>query len=159
MDAGSENLSWERVPESLRALLRDLVGGKRHWPLFLHGKQGVGKSAVGKLLRASTFRSLMRDITHFEDIAFSKAGWDWLKEATLVIIDEVGARTSQSNEYSYRAMKRILDLREEHRSRAGVYISNLTMKQIPEFYDDRIASRMLCGTIYEMTGPDQRIAK
>ena len=95
----------------------------------------------------------------YENIAFTDGGLDWeqANETPLVIVDEVGAKTKHASEYSYASMKRLLDLRETKHNRTGVYISNLDSGEIATFYDDRIASRMLCGTVHLYGGADMRV--
>jgi hypothetical protein len=39
----------------------------------------------------------------------------------------------------------------------AIYISNLEPEAIARVYDDRIASRLLCGTWYKLDGEDRRL--
>ena len=39
---------------------------------------------------------------------------------------------------------------------ASIYISNLSPQQLHTAFDDRIASRLLCGTLHELDGNDRR---
>jgi chromosomal replication initiation ATPase DnaA len=38
-----------------------------------------------------------------------------------------------------------------------VYISNATPDEIARLFDDRIASRLVAGTAFEVAGPDRRV--
>ena len=154
-------LEWDRVPGELRELILGLVNGKEPWPLFLYGRQGAGKTVVCKLLCSVVHGAILRQASMYDGIAFQDGGLDWEQAyaARLLIVDEVGARIKTANEFSYAAIKRILDRREHKHNRTGVYVSNLEPSEIASCYDDRIASRMMCGSIYCYDGKDQRMPK
>lgn len=59
----------------------------------------------------------------------------------------------------YTTLKGAIDYREYHCNRVGIYISNLTPDHLAELYDDRIASRLTSGTVFELNGADRRNVK
>jgi len=152
-------LRWDRVDPNLVAIMRELVNGVAPWPLLLYGSPGTGKTAAGKLLNAVVYKSVMALASDYEAVAFDLESQTWsdIKKSELVVVDEIGARTRQANEYSFQAMKTILDWREDYKNRTGVYISNLEPTALSKVYDDRIVSRLMAGTVYEIKGVDMRI--
>ena len=154
-------ISWDRMDKDLRDTMRELVRGNLDWPLFVYGKQGTGKSVSGQLLNSVVQGSIMKLMSFYEGSVFDEwykgSDWDQFNKAELVIIDEIGARTNSVNEYSYQALKRMLDEREQRSNRVGMYISNLGPKELAEMYDERIVSRLMAGTVHEYKGVDMRI--
>jgi len=148
------------VNESLVQVFRDLVAGKERWPLFLHGPVGTGKTSAALCLAdwcdTATIVTPDRlcDITKRDN---AETEWDFIARKELAILDELGTRTV--NEFHYSVVKRFLDEREEHAGRVGIYISNIKPSDVSTLYDDRIASRLLCGTRVELSGKDRRVAR
>lgn len=79
--------------------------------------------------------------------------WGELEKSHLVAIDELGARDRVSDHH-YDTIKRLLDKRE---GRPLVAISNLPLKRLAQLYDDRLASRLACGTVLTVEGADLRL--
>jgi hypothetical protein len=75
----------------------------------------------------------------------------------LVVLDEIGAR-QKVTDLHYSAVKEFADVRELDHSGVAIYISNLEPMQLANVYDDRIASRLLCGTWYKLDGKDRRMS-
>lgn len=85
----------------------------------------------------------------------SEAGfWERWKLSKLTVLDELGARGNVTD-FQYETVKKAIDARE---GLCCVYLSNAGLDEIAALYDDRIASRLAGGTVFELTGPDQRIA-
>jgi hypothetical protein len=76
----------------------------------------------------------------------------------LVVLDEIGAR-QKVTDLHYSAVKEFADVRELDHSGVAIYISNLEPAQLAAVYDDRIASRLLCGTWFKLDGKDRRMGE
>jgi hypothetical protein len=83
--------------------------------------------------------------------------WEAIEEKDLIVLDELGVRGKVS-EFGYGVLKRCVDARDQLAGRAAVYISNLAPAKLAELLDDRLASRILCGTRFELAGEDRRFA-
>ncbi len=46
----------------------------------------------------------------------------------------------------HQAIQKLADIRERRR-RVVVYVSNLPVEKLAALYDDRVASRLSCGTV------------
>ncbi len=159
-------------------MFRDLVSGKRKWPLFLHGNPGGGKTCaclalLDFLLPAQQMYVTAAEVTSMVMATFGKPGrFDWRlfgayhdegqypsglpkkpHGSALVVLDELGVR--EVKETHYECIQRILDDRE---SLPLILISNLDLAGIGRVYDARIASRCEAGTVVNLVGPDRRIA-
>lgn len=151
--------TWKMVPQNLMDLCRDLTGGVKPWPLYVHGPPGVGKSRFGLCFADIVPGSLVWQVETISGRAFrDEKHWEVAATAPLIVLDELGTRAKPS-EYEYASIKRFADLRDRGDGRVAVYISNLDPAALAFHYDDRIASRLLCGTIYHFDGPDQRFAR
>jgi hypothetical protein len=56
-------------------------------------------------------------------------------------------------------VKNFADARAINARGVAVYVSNVAPNELASMYDDRICSRLLCGTWFELKGPDRRLAK
>jgi DNA replication protein DnaC len=83
-----------------------------------------------------------------------RSRWWFIRDADVAVIDELGTR-SRDSDVEYSAVKGAADAREH---KPTIWISNHPPQQMRELYDDRIFSRICCGTWYELTGPDRRMA-
>jgi DNA replication protein DnaC len=153
--------SWSRVATELQEFFRQLATGERPWPALLHGPTGTGKS-IGALcfcdrIRSAFFDSLegLCDITMSRDENNKEDCWEKVRTKDLVVIDEIGAR-ERIGDLQYSTLKKVLDIREMHAKRVGLYITNCSPDVLPVMFDDRVASRMLCGSIFELNGEDRR---
>lgn len=79
--------------------------------------------------------------------------WEVIEQRHLVVLDELGSR-EKVGDLHYQAVKRITDLRD---NQPTIYIANLAPAALARCYDDRIASRILCGSIFELSGNDRRM--
>ena len=145
----------DQVDPHLRSIFRSLAAGKAKWPLFLHGPTGTGKTCA-----VLAFSDFVKAALYFlaEELADAiMAGgivWQRIGECQLAICDEVGAR-ERIGDLHYQAIKRFADLRDH---RPAIYVSNCHPDALGKLYDDRIVSRVLCGTWYECQGEDRRMA-
>lgn len=143
------------VDERLRNLLRALCQGKEKWPLFLHGPAGTGKSSAGLALcdYAPTATFLTLDDVCDRIMRGEHDLEEWLASKHLAVLDELGTR-NKATDLPYTAAKKFCDARH---GMPAIYISNLPPSQIAVLFDDRIASRVLCGTWFELSGADRRV--
>lgn len=162
-----------KIDESLRQVLRGLIAGERPWPLLIHGAAGRGKTCAALCLLDYaggdywTAADLCETLLLSRDGKYSLRGdqgpvaiyprqfWGILKARPLVVIDEIGLREN-ATDYQYETLQRALDARH---TKPAVYISNLKPDALRMVYDDRIASRMTCGTVVEVVGDDRRAIK
>jgi chromosomal replication initiation ATPase DnaA len=148
----------DRLDPKLLALMRRLAAGESPWPLYLHGAPGRGKTCAA-LAMADVIETAM--FTTCEDLTDGVMGdnatamWESVRVKHLAILDELGAR-ERMNDLHYSAVKRFADLREQHAGRVAIYIGNVTPEELPGLYDDRLASRILCGMVYRLEGDDRR---
>ena len=167
---------WERemskVSEPMKQIFRQLVTGVGRWPLYLFGAPGVGKTSACLALLDYIPSGVRVGKKSGKIVDFGPGGLydtaEWIvkrllkgdigdkmiKGAPLAVLDELGQR-EKCGDAQYSAVKDFADLR---RGKPTIYISNLAPDQIPTAYDDRIASRILCGTRFELTGEDRRFA-
>jgi hypothetical protein len=159
------------IPPKVAAAIRLLVAGEAPWPLLLHGPPGTGKTCAGLVL-----------LDHAGGEYFTAAGWarrlidaqqgrlSWQRDgvsgavtegmcwaaagrAPLVVLDELGVR-GQVSDHAYEAVKQMIDAR---RGRPFVAISNVDLDALAKVYDDRVASRLGCGLVVRVDGPDRRV--
>lgn len=155
--------SLHSVDAGLLAVLDDLANGKRRWPLLLWGPPGRGKSCAALALcdvvetaafwtaeDLATF-TLRRDPAEVDD-EFSHLG-----RKALAVLDELGTR-ERVGDLGYTVVKRFADIREQQAGRVAIYISNVAPHELANIYDDRLASRLLCGEVFELKGTDRRKA-
>jgi len=143
------------VEPGLCRLFGQLCAGERAWPLLLYGGVGSGKTmaalALADMLRVrvsyATLEELCGDVM--------EGGRPWKSHGDLLILDEVGER-SKVGDLHYTTLKSVLDWREFHRRRVGLYISNLSPADLAALFDDRIVSRLTAGSVYRLSGGDRR---
>ncbi len=139
-----------------------LVNGEAQWPLFLHGNTGRGKTCAALALCDWAVHSIYRTVDDLCDSIMDRSKpaspWDWLTNPDLAVLDELGARENVGDLH-YSAVKRFTDWREMKSRRVAIYISNHGPDAIEKLYDDRIASRILCGTWFELGGDDRRMGE
>lgn len=135
--------------------LQKLAAGLLDWPLFLYGKTGCGKTCAALWLMDQVRSSVYVTMEQLIKDAWTKDKWfPYCKpdHADLLIVDEIGARSFDSDR-EYVALKEVSDLREHC---PAIYISNISAADIQKQYDDRIFSRLCCGTIVYLKGKDRR---
>lgn len=144
------------VAPELRRVFRGLVSGELRWPLYLHGLVGTGKTLAALCLHDHVPGARYVTVEKLADavVAQNDREWTRLRENRLVVLDELGAR-QRDTDLHYTAIQRLADIREL-RNRVAVYVSNLSIVELAALYDDRIASRLSCGTRFELKGADRR---
>ena len=60
----------------------------------------------------------------------------------------------ECNKRCFVAVKKFAELRD---GQPAIYVSNVKPETLGTLYDDRIASRVLCGSWYELVGDDRRM--
>ncbi len=154
--------SMAEVDAGLREKFWGLLLGELPWPLFLYGPTGTGKTLAAMCLSDYVPDSLYITADKLTDLMWKPGDpwWGRLRECALVIVDELGETTIKDTERAaYNGIKRCLDGREMHTGRVGVYITNHSPADIAVIYDDRIASRVLCGTRHHLDGNDRRLPR
>ncbi len=177
--ASEKNRTVAKIPESLRAAIRSLVKGDSPWPLFVHGPAGTGKTCAALCLldyvqQSEVFASGYYTTSGLcETVIRSQAGrldwycegrggiiwpekfWEHFAGLRLAVLDEIGSRERVSDHH-YECVKRVIDDRS---GQPLILLSNLTLAQIAQVYDDRLASRMAGGTVLKLEGPDMRLQR
>jgi DNA replication protein DnaC len=145
--------------------------GKEPWPIFLHGNAGVGKTVLtlalmecigGEYEIFSDFCDYMIQVRNGDVYesnlynrwkVFPNHVWQRIRRHTIYTLDEIGLR-ERTTDFQHETLKRILDIRD---GMASIFISNISPEGLNTIYDDRIVSRMCCGTIIELKGKDRRM--
>lgn len=142
---------WEKIPEDLQQTFIRLTKGRAPWPFYLWGAAGVGKTYAAFWLLNQVDRSAYLTVENLTGIIWQRDAslWRIIAQTPLAVIDEIGAR----GDHEYLAIKRAADLREE---KPTIWISNLTPAELLAAFDDRIFSRLCCGTLLGVSGFDQR---
>lgn len=152
--------SIDRVDRKLFDTFRGLCRGEKPWPLFLTGPTGTGKTYAALALldgiRGGTLfttvprlrERLFRDPVDFDRITG--------EQTALAVLDELGVRGDVSD-FEFEAVARFADQREQTAGSAAIYISNHPPEEIAKIYDERIESRVLGGTWFELKGDDRRL--
>ena len=143
------------IRPELRAVFSDLVRGQRPWPLFLFGDAGVGKSRAALALCDHVPGSYYLTIEQVCTEVLERTDgvtWRYLPGHSLVACDELATRKT-AGDLEYTTLKRIADVREDL---PAIYISNVMPGELIEVYDERLGSRLLCGTIYRLVDRDRR---
>jgi hypothetical protein len=156
---------WDLVDANLQDKLTTLAQGGLHWPLFLWGDVGAGKTAAVlafcDLLEAARYWTVGRLLTDCDSRHPGQPPWEmpWgAKNGTpqLAVLDELG-RDAQVGRWEYDCVQAFADWRIDQ---PAIYVSNHGPKEIARRYDfcdrGRVESRLTCGTVHELTGPDRR---
>lgn len=146
--------NWSEIKPALQHKLMELATGHGDWPLYLHGDTGVGKSCAAAALVNRTANAPYLLAEQLCDAVYAPHAHPWpcIKDAELVVIDEVGLRPAQ-DQRAFLAMDQAARLREH---RPTIWISNHGPDRLRQLFDDRLYSRLTCGTVIELTGPDRR---
>ncbi len=155
--------SMAQVDQALVSTFRKLAGGAQPWPLFLFGPTGAGKTLAALSLcdhaRTASYHTAEGLCDTTIELKYRpdelRDLWETIATKDLVVLDEIGIR-GQASDFAYTTLKRLADAREMHAGRVAIYISNLPPREVATLYDDRICSRLLCGTRFELKGRDRR---
>ncbi len=149
---------YSNVSASLRALFDKLLAGSLRWPLYLHGPNGTGKTyACRAFLRTKlggayfNARELIGDMIN-KPVLIGPI----IEEAPYACLDELGARLSDPSGVAYDAVMWFADKRID---KPTIYVSNRPPMEMKDAYDERVFSRICCGTWYELTGKDRRFER
>lgn len=160
------------VPPRLKDAFRECRKGLAPWPLLILGDVGVGKTRFclciydwygGRYTELSTLadefamvrRGEFRDLRWTTEPKVYERDWiKMLEDERILIVDDIGRRSNES-EHVRDTLIRVLNAREG--GRPLVVVSNLTLDQLSESYDDRIASRLSAGTVINAEGDDRRV--
>lgn len=165
---------WQKVAPSLQEALLSACR-RQAWPIYMFGEVGRGKSCAAACLYrdfpgwALWFETaqIVADVLEcrsngkgFIVRSNGEHSWDeWessilrkVRDAHFVCFDDVGIR--KPSEAAYEVFFNLANLR---RGKPTVFTGNLDGRSLRNVYDDRICSRLLCGTVIEVTGADRRL--
>lgn len=160
-----------RVPERISAAFRQCRLGHLPWPLMLSGTVGVGKTRAclcmhdqfgGRYEELATYaddfglvrRGEFRDRRWINEPKLSERDWiKLIRDERLIIVDDIGRRAKESD-HVLDTLIRVLNAREG--GHPLVLVTNLTPEELAHNYNDRIASRMVAGTVVNVDSIDQR---
>lgn len=157
----------DRVPVPVREAGNAVISNDGPWPFVMLGEAGAGKTCAALLMAAhvKTFVYFIRFRDWCDRLRWAKRGelqtstgfkmtepetWDEWRRAKLGVLDDIGAR--EVTDHALEAMLGVLDRRE---GLPLVCTSNLTLEELGNLFDDRVASRLSAGTIVYLEG-DQR---
>lgn len=143
------------------------VAGAKPWPLTLAGPVGVGKTCAALAVTDITRGRV--EFARFADLAQQmvalKCGdtqrdawcqfWDRYETAALCVIDDIGLR-QRATEHQ---VETLLEAIERRHRWPVILTTNLTLDQLAESYDDRIASRLSAGSFVWIDGTDRRVTR
>ena len=157
-----------QIDPALRATIQELADGSVRWPLLLLGEAGSGKTCAALCmidlfggwyvtlpeLCALVIRAQQGELSWSSGYRrFESDIWSAWRRARLVVVDEIGARTTVSDHHC-ETIKHALDIRQ---GKPAVFISNhLLVADLAKLYDDPISSRLASGTQVWLTG-DRRV--
>ncbi len=155
--------SMKLVTPALVEVFRSLTTAKAPWPLYLWGPAGAGKTraclALCDFVGGSRYFTVqeacdakMRQATSMPWDSYGVFSSEW---PALVVMDELGVRT-KIGDLEYSVITEVWESRERHGKGVAVYVSNLSPQELADAYDDRIASRVLAGTVFKLDGEDRR---
>lgn len=149
------------VDEVILRAFRGLVGGTQPWPAFVTGPPGCGKTCAALALLDHVSTGVYTTAAELTERAFRSFNggppinwrqWFAPDKCDLVVLDELGARKSVSDTH-YEQVQKVLDIRE---GAPLVVVTNLTLAEVAQVYDDRIASRCGAGTVVTLWRSDVR---
>ena len=152
------------IEKGLREIIRAICNGERPWPLVFVGSAGGGKTCAALCLADHVLGAIYRTSQDLcfdaNDAAFDRLQssngfritlreyWRLWEQAPLAILDEVCTRGTVTDAV-YDNVKLAIDTRE---GSPLVFISNLSLSQITQTFDDRISSRLSAGTVCLFSG-------
>jgi DNA replication protein DnaC len=165
-------VDWDEVAPDFRRELSQAMNANR-WPIYLFGGAGRGKSCaaaciycrapgrplwvetnwyIGKITRCrmgcpDEVSSITSSSTESEPSLVGK-----VRNASLVVFDDVGIRIPTE-----AAFEILFELVSVRKGKPTIYTSNLGGGALADLFDDRIASRLLSGTVIEVHGKDRRL--
>jgi len=149
----------EPINDMLWSILVALANGNQKWPLYLYGPPGRGKTCASLFLADQCPWVLYAPVERLVTWEVNRAElwWDAMRSTQLLIVDEL-ARSDRSHGYQgleLDAVTRAADARDPFRP--AIWISNHPPEFMLRYYDERVHSRICCGTVFELLGPDLRM--
>lgn len=159
---------WERtaagIDPKLKAIFFDLAGVRRRWPLLLWGPPGTGKTLGSLALSDQVEGALTVDygtvaehVRRLQGIVLDEKAitrhWEGWRRHELTIVDELG-QGGKVTDFAYQTLWQLADDRQ---GKPSIWISNVSPQELAGIYDDRIISRIACGTVLRMDGADRRM--
>ena len=154
------------IQPKLGKVLWDACNGATAWPLTILGDAGTGKTCAALCVldrvygprRYTTTAELVFDLNllrRSDNPSRERGFWEHWRGCDLTVLDEIGARGEVTDSH-YEILKLAIDRRQDQ---PAIFLSNHTIGQLADIYDDRIASRLQSGTVFDMAGwPDRRVA-
>lgn len=162
-----------QVPTQLLVAMRAVWRGEKPWPLVILGDAGAGKTRAGLLMldyingtfymqctvwvarvRSAMMGTLTTSPAYPPYSIREMELWQAWTRPELAMLDDIGTR-EKVTDHHYETVKRCLDDRE---GKATIYTSNLDLGALEKCYDDRVASRLVAGTIVNVRGDQRRDA-
>lgn len=154
----------------VRSVIAELASGFRPWPLVMLGSTGGGKTCSSLVMadhvKGAKYFTAAEFYESLTDAEFGRlqnqSGYststrkfwsDWVS-APLAILDEVGLRGKVSDA-AYAATFHAIDRRH---AQPLVVISNLSIHELHQVFDDRVVSRLAAGTVLRFSG-DRRVGE
>lgn len=157
----------ELINPNLRRAIQGCLSAELPWPLLIHGQTGSGKTYAALCLidaYGGWFETAGGLTAMLISAAQGHLQWggghsrtaeevwqDW-KRAQIVVLDELGTR--KASDFTCDIVRQAIDTRD---GKPAVFIANDTLVDLAAAYDDRVASRLAAGTVFELTG-DRRLA-
>lgn len=144
----------EAVEPRLRDRIGQLLSGRLPWPFYLCGPAGRGKTCAALCLVDAVPWAVFTTAEQWADALYQRDHilWRRAREAPLVAIDEI-AKREDTHGRERSALCRLADIRQY---RPTVWISNHPPERLLQLFDDRVHSRLCCGTKYWLGGVDRR---
>jgi len=148
--------SLSGVNRRLQDTLGQLVSGLAPWPLYLYGPVGSGKTCAALAMCDASQEALYVTVREMADCTMNKSAdllWELVRTHDLAVLDEIGTRSS---DLYYGIVEQFAETRKRH-GRLAIYVSNLPPTGLKKAFDDRIADRLLCGTIFHLDSQSRRM--
>lgn len=168
----------KQMPPLIAKAFHDCRVGIAPWPLFIYGGVGCGKSRfallahyfyggkryefselVGdyRLCKLGDFEHEYGDVGHTSPRATERTFRRMLELTRILIVDDIGA---SGNDSAHTRETLMLALNARVGGKPAVFISNLSPTELASMYDDRVASRMMEGTVCNMkNATDLRVTR
>jgi len=153
-----------KVAPSLRKAINEAVAASR-WPIYLFGPAGVGKTCAAACVWRSWPRwplwyetseiinRIVRCRTSDDSDDSERGLTNKIRDTPLIVLNDFGIRAP--TEAAFEILIRIIDLRL---GKPLIVTSNLEPEQLAKVFDDRVASRLLRGSVVHCVGDDRRSA-
>jgi DNA replication protein DnaC len=134
------------------------VRDNRSWPLYIHGRPGVGKTSIAALMYSRCVGSALwlRADTFLKEVAFATTEelrtWrQKIRGTSCVFLDDLGVQAPTP-----QMLVALFDLLEDRKGKPLVITSNHNLQALSQIYETRIVSRLSAGATLWLDGNDQR---